>query len=130
MNEFVGIYTKEERDRQIRREFSKLYALYRDDDNPANEQVKRLSNEAAFMRVMLLELREIITRDGMIESYQNGANQYGLKKSSAVEVYDKMISQYMRVFAQINKLLPEPVENDQEVNELLAFISGGNRQTA
>lgn len=130
MSEFEGIYTEQERQKQIRREFSKLYALYRDDDNPANEQVKRLCDEAAFLRIMLHELKKIIIRDGYIETYQNGANQHGLKKSSAVEVYDKMISQYMRVFAQLNKLLPEPESIDEAQREIMAFITGGNSQSA
>ena len=42
--------------------------------------VEKLIEDAAFMAVTLEETRQIIARDGVIEVYQNGENQKGIKK--------------------------------------------------
>ena len=109
---FQGIYTEEERKALISKEFRKLKKNLKEIDETRKLTVEKLFREAAFMTVTLDETRQIIARDGIIEEYQNGANQKGLKKSSAVEVYDKMITTYTKVVEQINKALPEPIPPD------------------
>ena len=95
--------------------------------------VESLINDAAFQRVTLEETREIIQRDGIIEEYQNGANQKGIKKSAAVEVYDKMVNTYAKVIKQLCDLLPEKVvfdANEQEedpAEELMSYVAGLKR---
>ena len=125
MEDFKGIYTEEERKKQKDRELSKLLSLFDNADQELRKRAAGLCHEAAFMRVMLYELRQIIMRDGMIERYQNGATQYGLKKSSAVELYDKTVSQYIKIMAQINKLLPGVEYVDPAGREIIEFIMTG-----
>ncbi len=121
MNDFKGIYTQKERDKRISDEYERLKTGLASLDSKNAVTLDKLFHEAAFMAITLEETRKIITRDGIIEQYQNGATQKGLKKSSAVEVYDKMMSTYLKTIDQINKSLPEGKTLDPaaELNEFL-----------
>lgn len=129
MSEFKGIFKEKQRQAKITEEYDKLLDLFSTVGPDTMEQAARLCQEAAFVRVMLLELRLIIMRDGPIEEYQNGPNQYGLKRSTASDMYDKSIGQYMKLMAHIKKLLPAQPDNAAEVGELLDFIQAGVNQS-
>ena len=120
MGEFEGIYTQKERAALIKKELTRLNRSLKDLDEVKQSTLKKLFNEAAFMGVTLEETRLIIIRDGIIEKYQNGANQWGIKKSSAVEVYDRMVNTYTKVLEQINKAMPDD-KNVDAGEELLKF---------
>lgn len=126
MGEFFGIYNVDERKRLINKEVKRLTKSLKDMDEVRQVTLKKLITEAAFMAVTLEEARQIITRDGIIEEYQNGAAQHGLKKSSAVEVYDKMINTYAKVMDQINKALPDNKTLDPS-EEIMKFAFGNKK---
>lgn len=125
MAEFKGIYTEEERNKRINKEFKRLSKFT--DNLPEDKKVVLLNlfNEAAFMAVTLEETRKLISRDGVVETYQNGANQHGVKKSAAVEVYDKMMNTYSKVVKQICDALPEGNTSNQSAEELMSFMLKG-----
>lgn len=120
---FIGIYTEKERIALINKEIRRLGKSKKDLDESRKVTLDNLFSEAAFMVVALSEVRQIMQRDGTIEEYQNGANQSGIKKSAAFEVYDKMLNTYMKVVDQINKALPETAQIDASA-EILKFASG------
>ena len=107
MAEITNIYSNEERNRKIKKELTRLKKSM--PELAPNQQVilKNLFQEAAFLSVILEESRMMVQRDGMIEQYQNGATQKGVKKSAAMEVYDKSLNSYMKIIDQINKAMPE-----------------------
>lgn len=125
MSDFESIYTDKQRSSKIKKEKKRLAKIFENIDARKRETSEKLIDEAAFMAVTLDETRQIITRDGIVETYQNGANQSGIKKSSAVEVYDKMINTYSKVIKQLCELLPEEQKNAQSdpAEELLRFTS-------
>ena len=59
------------------------------------------------MTVTLQDLQQEINKKGVTETYQNGANQKGIKKSSAVEVYNTMIKNHVQVMKQLTEFLPK-----------------------
>ena len=119
MNTFEGIYTPLERDAMIKKELKRLGKISKELDESKRAVFEKLINEAAFLAVTLEETHLIIVRDGVIEECQNGANQRGLKKSSAVEVYDKSINTYAKIIDQINRLLPDNKATDPGVKSNL-----------
>ncbi len=123
MEKELNFYTEEERNKAIKREYRRLKKISKvlNDDNKI--VLDRLFREAAFMAVTLEEARLMIAREGILEEYQNGANQWGRKKSSFVEVYDKMANTYSKIIKQICDALPETVAADISKNELYEFIS-------
>ena len=123
--DFKGIYSEKERNKLIKKEFKRLSGFF--DNLPEDKKVVLLNlfNEAAFMGVTLEETRKLIARDGIIEEYQNGANQKGIKKSAAVEVYDKMMNTYSKIIKQICDSLPEGNSNAQTAEEIMQFMMKG-----
>ena len=109
MANFENLYSETKRKAKIKKESKKLNEIFKNLDETTRNTVENLVEEAAFMAVTLEETRQIITRDGVIENYQNGENQKGIKKSSAVEVYDKMVNTYARIIKQLTELLPKRV---------------------
>lgn len=134
MADFVQIYTDKQRKSKIKKEQKRLEDILKNIDTSKKKTVEKLIEDAAFMAVTLEETRQIIARDGVIETYQNGENQKGVKKSSAVEVYDKMLNTYSKVIKQLCDLIPERVifepdaaEDEDPAEELLAFVNGLKR---
>lgn len=129
MADFEQIWTDKQRKTKISRELKRLQKIYENIETSRKKTVEKLINDAAFMAVTLEEIRLVIQRDGVIETYQNGENQKGIKKSSAVEVYDKMVNTYSKVIKQMCDLLPEKVvwdepEEEDPAEELLKFTNG------
>lgn len=134
MSENLQIYSEKQRKAKIRKEKKRLEEIFKNIETNRSKLVESLINDAAFQRVTLEETREIIQRDGIIEEYQNGANQKGIKKSAAVEVYDKMVNTYSKVIKQLCDLLPEKVvwdeqedEEEDPAEELMSYVAGLKR---
>lgn len=117
---FCCVYSEEERKKKIRKEAKRLEKIFENVDIIERNIAKNLINDAAFMYVTLEETKQIINRDGVIEEYQNGEHQRGRKKSSAVEVYDKMINTYSKVIKQLCDMIPGN-ERDDIAEDILAF---------
>lgn len=86
-----------------------------------NKQIlaDRLLEKAIFMDEELQKLQEYIKVNGATEQYQNGANQFGKKKSSEVDVYNAMVKNYASVMKQINDILPEEIGEQDDLESFL-----------
>lgn len=104
------------------KELAKLKKIFKDIEPQKQKTVEKLIANAAFMAESLDELQDIIREKGFTEEYQNGANQYGMKKCSEVEIYNTMIKNYTSVVKQLVDLLPDGAASGGD--ELLDFISG------
>lgn len=93
---------------RISAEIKKLNKLFTDMDSKTKKAVHSLIENAAFMAISLEDLQTEINRKGYTETYQNGANQAGVKKSSVVEVYNLLVKNHMGVMKQLADLLPKP----------------------
>ena len=82
-----------------------------------------LCEKAQFMEYELKKLQEFIAENGVTETYQNGANQFGKKKSTEVEVYNTMVKNYSAIMNQINNILPI---KDTTTDELMEFLQGSD----
>lgn len=101
-------------------ELKKLKKIFADIDEDQKKIVERLIENAAFMAVELSKLQEYIAEHGSTETYQNGANQFGKKKSSEVEVYNTMIKNYSAIIKQLCDI--KPISKTSS-DELIDFIS-------
>lgn len=131
MENFESIYTDKQRKTKIKKEQQRLEAIFENIETNKRKTVEKLIENAAFMAVTLEETRQIVARDGVVEAYQNGENQKGVKKSAAVEVYDKMVNTYSKVIKQLCDLMPVQIilnkgeEKDNSEKEIMDFIKGG-----
>lgn len=123
MKEVRGIYTEEERIDLRNKELKRLRKIFKNLPKEQLDTAVGLIEHAAFHRVMLDELSQIIARDGMIESYQNGENQKGIKKSAAVDSYDKAVGTYSKIIKQLTEILKDASDGSAPGAELLAFVN-------
>lgn len=109
---------KEER---IQKEIRKLNGVLKNIDPKVKKVVQPLVEKAAFMSVTLDDLQEHINQYGVTEEYKNGENQFGVKKSSHVEIYNTMIKNYTTTLKQLTDLVPkeQPKEDDDGFDDFV-----------
>ena len=102
------------------KELNKLKKIFKNIEPDKRNVVEKLISNAAFMAESLDDLQETIREKGFTEEYRNGANQFGIKKCSEVEIYNTMIKNYSSVIKQLVDLLP----NDAQIggDELFEYI--------
>ena len=96
-----------EKDIAIKKEITKLNSLFKDMDKKYKKAVSTTIENAAFMAVTLRELKEYLNANGLTCEYQNGENQFGVKKSPEVEIYNTMIKNFISAMKQLTDLLPK-----------------------
>lgn len=113
-----------EKDKRIKAELKRISGFF--DKVPENQReiVKPLLQNSAFMKVTLEDLQEIINQEGVIDHYQNGANQYGTKQSATLQSYNSLVKNYASVTKTLSQLLPKEEEED----EFMKFINGHNKK--
>lgn len=120
-NHFVQIYDQKKRTRLIKREKKRLESFFGENEDLASG----LIDIAATQRVVIEETAELIKRDGVIEEYKNGENQYGRKKSSAVEVNTKYSDSYVKTITALASL--RGADSKEAADEFIAFIAPGRK---
>jgi hypothetical protein len=96
-----------EKDKEIKKKIKELETMLQDVVPGKKKLCDGLIANAAFMSVSLLELQDQINKNGMVSEYQNGANQWGTKKSPEIEVYATMIKNYSTIMKQLIDLFPD-----------------------
>ena len=96
--------TKENR---IEEELTRLTEIFREADESKLEAAATLLQNAAFMKVTLEDLQKAINAEGVVDEYQNGANQHGLKQSATLQSYNALIKNYAGVMKTLVALLPD-----------------------
>ena len=91
---------------RIKSEFKRIALFFQELDEKKRDLVIPLIQNAAFMKVTLEDLQEIIIRDGVTEEYQNGANQHGIKQSATLQSYNALIKNYSSVIRSLAQYLP------------------------
>lgn len=86
---------------------------------PANklELCTPLIENAAFMKVTLEDLQDMINASGVTDEYQNGENQFGRKISADIQAYNSMMKVYTAVIDRLGKMLP-PMRTRSKLEEL------------
>ena len=95
-----------ERNNRINQEFERINVFFEELNEDEKAIISPLIQNASFMRVTLEDLQEIISDQGPVEQYQNGANQYGMKQSAALQSYNALVKNYAAVIKSLFGLLP------------------------
>lgn len=106
------------KDEKIKKEVRRLKKIFADLDKNKLQTVQNLIENAAFMSVTLEELQEKINAEGCTCEYQNGANQYGTKKSPEVEIHLAMTKNYTAVIKQLVDLVPPEKKKNSKLEAL------------
>ena len=118
----MPIKTKEKR---IEEQKKVLLGVFQSMDADRLKAIQPLIDNVCFMSVILEDLSKEILEKGVTDKYQNGANQYGIKKSAEVETYNVMVKNFSTLMKQIIDALATLLPNDtaEKVGEKLAAFN-------
>ena len=111
-----------QKDARIKKEKQRLACIFKQLSEDAKQTAEKLIDNAAFMAATLEDLQEYINENGCTETYQNGQNQFGKKKSSEVEVYNTMIKNYKAVIDTLIGLMPKRTDGGDDCDGFEDFI--------
>ena len=117
----MRLYTEEEKQKQIKKEITKLRRIFKNLPKDKQKAAEGLLQEAAFMKATLEETRHIIDQEGILEHFEQGAQKF-LREHPATKVYNTMINRYATVCKQLFDMVPDPEAGKQAEDELMAFV--------
>ena len=117
--------TEQARKKRITTEFRRISAALESVPTDRRTAAEKLMQEAGYMTEIIADAKEEIDAHGIIEEYQNGENQFGRKKSPAVEIYDRAVNSYAKVIKQLTDLMPDKSAAQEAGAALRAFLDEG-----
>ncbi len=121
MDKFEQVLTEAERIKLIAKNKRGIKAALKAVDAETLKLYGQLIDDAASYACAIYECNLLYQRDGIAEFYQNGENQWGVKKSVAAELRTKYTATYQKLILQLAGLLPSEDEK-AAVAELMEFI--------
>ncbi|WP_195989941.1 hypothetical protein [Clostridium sp. D53t1_180928_C8] len=107
---FSGLSEKIEKEKDIKKEINKIKGFLKNIEPKVLKGVTSVIDNVAYMAVTLKELRDEIQVEGVLTEYQNGENQFGVKKSPKIEIYNTMVKNYNSSMKLLLDLLPKNKE--------------------
>lgn len=115
-----GIYTTEMRKERYKSELGKLKRSLKFADKKNLKLCDVLIKNLAFITVQMEELSIMVENKGYMMEYQNGANQKGIKKSVAADLYTVSVKNYSVLFTKLQSMLPK--EETPKMDDMDKFI--------
>ena len=122
MDRFEQILSKDDRQKIIAKNRKGILAALAEVDKDTLKMYGNLIDDAASYACAIYECNQLYMRDGIAEYYQNGENQWGVKKSVAAELRVKYTATYQKLIIQLAGLLPSEDEKAAAA-ELMEFIN-------
>lgn len=122
MERFQQILTESDRRKIIDKNRKAIRKALQAVDPETLKLYVNLIDDAASYACAIYECNLLYMRDGISEYYQNGENQWGVKKSVAAELRVKYTATYQKLIAQLAALLPSEDEK-AAAQELMEFIN-------
>lgn len=101
-------------DERRKKEEDKLWKALDELSESKKSVVEATVADASFKAVQLEDLHAQIQKEGVVEEYQNGANQSGRKVSSIVQVYNSMDKSYQSQIKILLDALPKDVAKEED----------------
>lgn len=100
--------------RRITTEKDRLLRIFSDLDENELQVAKGLISQAAFMLVTLEDLQKTISKNGAVDEYKNGKDQYGIKLSAELQAYNQTMRTYNSVIGKLLKIVPHKIEYEED----------------
>lgn len=104
---------------RIKEEKQRLNEILKDLDKNKLAACSALVDRAAFITVSLEDLEEQLNQTGWVEEYQNGENQFGMKKSAAADVHISLTKNLNAIVKQLLELVP-PAQRESRLAAMMA----------
>ena len=104
--------------KRIKKERTRLMRIFVDLDENKKKTCEALIDRAAFITISLQDLEEQLNATGWVETYQNGENQYGMKKAAAADVHISLTKNLNAIMKQLLELVP-PAQKKGKLAEMM-----------
>ena len=105
--------------RRISKEKRRLQTVFAEIDANQLKIVQPLIERAAFIIISLQNLEDELNEKGWTEEYQNGENQYGVKKAAAADVHISLTKNLTSIIKQLLELTPPAQKKDSRLQALM-----------
>lgn len=121
----MGIAEQLEKEKKIRQEKNRISKIYKNInmDKDITKVLDGLISDAAFMRVSLEEVKQKLIKEGLMEKFKNGSQEFMREKPEA-KLFLNFMKQYANTMKQLIDLMPVQVK-DEEQDQLLQFFQSG-----
>lgn len=121
----MGIAEQLEKEKKIRAEKNRILKIYKDIKLDAKiiKVLEGLVSDAAFMRIAIEEIKEKLIKEGLMEKFKNGSQEFMREKPEA-KLFLNFMKQYANTMKQLIDLMPVQVK-DEEQDQLLQFFQSG-----
>lgn len=107
------------REEKIKIEIRKLNKVIKNLPKEKKILCKPLIDNIAFNVIQTEELRELIKRDGYYETYQNGENQTGIKKSVASDLLVQIQKNYSMLLGRLEEIIPDGTSGGDALEQFI-----------
>ena len=104
--------------KRIKKERTRLMKLFEDLDENKKKTCEALIDRAAFITISLQDLEKQLNETGWVETYQNGENQYGMKKAAAADVHISLTKNLNAIMKELLNLVP-PAQKKGKLAEMM-----------
>lgn len=104
--------------KRIKKERTRLMKIFVDLDANKKDTCAALIDRAAFITISLQDLEAQLNETGWVETYQNGENQYGMKKAAAADVHISLTKNLNAIMKQLLELVP-PAQKKSKLAEMM-----------
>lgn len=116
--------SKATEDSEIAQELERLKSLFDGAEHAKMDLYEKLFERAAFLSVTLQRLEAKMISNGLIENYQNGANQSGRKKSSESGLYIDFQKLFLSTMKELRTVFGNSLKHEPDEFELFMMDHG------
>lgn len=109
---------EKKKETRIKEEKQRLSEIFKGLDKNKLDTCAVLIDRAAFIAISLEDLEEYLNLTGWVEEYQNGKNQYGMKKSAAADVHISLTKNLNAIMKQLLELVP-PAQKESRLAAMM-----------
>jgi len=106
----------------IQTEVERLQTVFRDIPESQKIIASSLIDRAAFMCVTLKRMESSLNAAELVDEYQNGEAQTGMKQSAELQGYNALIKNYATVMRQLSSMIPKTQTAKSGSNALMDLL--------
>lgn len=98
--------SEKDKEKRIYEEYLRISSFFENYNDTQFAMLLPLVRNVSFMRVTLDDLAKLINENGAVEEYKNGADQFGMKQSAALQSYNSLVKNYFATVKTLFEKMP------------------------
>ena len=95
------------KDKLFNRRLSELKAIYAPLSTEKMLLAEPLIENMVFIEFQMADLQKIISKEGFVDTYKNGNDQFGKKQSANLQSYNALVKSYNMINTRLEAMLPK-----------------------